>query len=64
MIYMLKIKYNIGSDSSYIGFQASSSIQEVNTLWADATTSIFASGSNEYFSGSLQEIRYYKSAFK
>ena len=55
-----KNKIYIGDDASYIGFQASSSIQEVNTLWAGATTSTFASGSNEYFSGSLQEIRYYK----
>jgi hypothetical protein len=57
-----KNKIYIGEDASYIGFQASSSIQEVNTLWAGATTSTFASGSNEYFSGSLQEIRYYKPA--
>ena len=57
-----KNKIYIGDDASYIGFQASSSIQEVNTLWAGATTSTFASGSNEYFSGSLQEIRYYKPA--
>jgi len=57
-----KNKIYIGEDASYIGFQASSSIQEVNTLWEDAITSTFASGSNEYFSGSLQEIRYYKLA--
>jgi len=57
-----KNKIYIGDDASYIGFQASSSIQEVNTLWENATTSTFASGSNEYFSGSLQEIRYYKPA--
>ena len=55
-----KNKIYIGDDASYIGFQASASIQKVNTLWAGATTSLFASGSNEYFSGSLQEIRYYK----
>ena len=57
-----KNKIYIGDDASYIGFQASSSIQEVNTLWENAATSTFASGSNEYFSGSLQEIRYYKPA--
>ena len=57
-----KNKIYIGDDASYIGFQASSSIQEVNTLWAGATTSTFANGSNEYFSGSLQEIRYYKTS--
>jgi hypothetical protein len=57
-----KNKLYIGNDATYIGFQASSSVSEVNTLWLNTTTSYFASGSNEYFSGSLQEIRYYKYA--
>jgi hypothetical protein len=57
-----KNKLYIGNDATYIGFQASSSTAKPNTLWVDTRTSYFASGSNEYFSGSLQEIRYYKYA--
>jgi len=57
-----KNKIYIGDDASLIGFQASSSISEVNTLWENSVTSYFGSGSQANFSGSLQEVRYYKTA--
>jgi hypothetical protein len=56
-----KNKLYIGDDASLIGFQASSSTNPTSPNWASSTESYFASGSQERFSGSLQEIRYYKS---
>ena len=58
--------YN-GNDGTSIGYYTSASIGGANnTRWVNGTDSIFASSSINYsqyedFSGSLQEIRYYKS---
>ena len=58
-----KNKLYDGVDGNTIGFQASASITGANN-WSTATTSYFASSSlsAKTFSGSLQEIRYYKNA--
>jgi hypothetical protein len=57
-----KNKLYIGDDSSYIGFQASASTNPTEPNWGASTLSYFASGSQTKFSGSLQEIRYYKTS--
>lgn len=63
--YDLYVKNKIyqGEDSTLIGFQASSSITGSTSLWENANFSIFAKDKTyNKFSGSLQEIRYYKNA--
>ena len=57
-----KNKIYIGDDASLLGFQASSSVSVIEPNWGSATLSYFASGSQTKFSGSLQEIRYYKTS--
>ena len=57
-----KNKIYIGDDASLLGFQASSSLAVSETNWGASTLSYFASGSQTIFSGSLQEVRYYKTA--
>lgn len=51
-----------GYDGNFIGFQSSSSINYSSSMWNSATTSYFgtSSMSSKIFSGSFQEIRYYK----
>ena len=55
-----KNRLYIGEDASLIGFQSSSSTNPTEPNWGASTLSYFASGSQTKFSGSLQEIRYYK----
>jgi hypothetical protein len=55
-----KNRLYIGEDASLIGFQASSSTNPTEPNWGASTLSYFASGSQTIFSGSLQEVRYYK----
>ncbi len=55
-----KNRLYIGEDASLIGFQASASTNPTEPNWGASTLSYFASGSQTIFSGSLQEIRYYK----
>ncbi|NNE31885.1 MAG: hypothetical protein HKN40_05895 [Winogradskyella sp.] len=55
-----KNKLYIGEDASLIGFQSSASTNPTEPNWGTSTLSYFASGSQTIFSGSLQEIRYYK----
>ena len=57
-----KNKIYQGDDASLIGFQSSGSVTVSTTNWTNSTVSTFASGSQESFSGSLQEVRYYKEA--
>ena len=57
-----KNKIYIGDDASMLGFQASASTSPTEPNWGASTLSYFASGSQTKFSGSLQEIRYYKTA--
>jgi hypothetical protein len=58
-----KDKIYEGVDGNTLGFQASGSVTKANN-WATAATSYFASSSfpASIFSGSLQELRYYKNA--
>ena len=55
-----KNRLYIGEDASLIGFQASASTNPTEPNWGASTFSYFASGSQTIFSGSLQEVRYYK----
>jgi len=57
-----KNKIYIGDDASLLGFQASSSTAPTEPNWGASTLSYFASGSQTIFSGSLQEVRYYKTS--
>lgn len=57
-----KNKLYMGEDASLIGFQASASTNPTEPNWGASTLSYFASGSQTIFSGSLQEVRYYKTA--
>ena len=45
-----------------LGFQTSASTAPTEPNWGASTLSYFASGSQTIFSGSLQEVRYYKTA--
>jgi hypothetical protein len=53
--------YN-GNDGTIIGFQASSSVTSSYDGWSQGITSLFNGTSPDNFTGSYQEIRYYKNA--
>jgi uncharacterized protein (DUF2147 family) len=57
-----KNRIYIGDDASLLGFQASASTAPTEPNWGASTLSYFTSGSQTIFSGSLQEVRYYKTA--
>jgi len=63
-LYAKDKNYN-GEDGNIIGWQASSSVTTAVTNWNNSTKSFFGISSSlagKIFSGSFQEIRYYKSA--
>lgn len=55
-----KNKINTGNDGTVIGFQASSSITSSYDGWASGVQSSFNGLGGETYTGSYQEIRYYK----